>query len=224
VLAFLIWSRKGLGPALQRYGVKPDLAKLLSKTALLVAVVVSTLLVWVFGLNAHGVSIVGEIPRGLPALSMPALDLDMIGLLLAPAVMIAIVGYVESISIAQTLAAKKRQAVDANSELIALGLANIGAGVTQAMPVTGGLSRSIVNFDAGAATPAAGALTAVGIALALLLLTPLMFICPMPLWRRSSSWRCCRCWISAPCPALGPIRAPMGPRWLRRLPQPCWWA
>lgn len=178
VLAFLIWSRKGLGPALQRYGVKPDLAKLLSKTALLVAVVVSTLLVWVFGLNAHGVSIVGEIPRGLPALSMPALDLDMIGLLLAPAVMIAIVGYVESISIAQTLAAKKRQAVDANSELIALGLANIGAGVTQAMPVTGGLSRSIVNFDAGAATPAAGALTAVGIALALLLLTPLMYYLP----------------------------------------------
>ncbi len=178
VLAFLIWSRKGMAPALQRLGVKPDLAKLLSKTALLVAVVTSTLLVWALGLNDLGISIVGEIPRGLPSLSMPPLDLDLIGLLLAPAVMIAIVGYVESISIAQTLAAKKREAVDANSELIALGLANIGAGFSNAMPVTGGLSRSIVNFDAGAATPAAGALTAVGIALALLLLTPLMYFLP----------------------------------------------
>jgi SulP family sulfate permease len=178
VLGFLIWSRKGLAPALQRFGVQPPLAKLLSKTALLVAVVVSTLLVWVFGLNSYGVSIVGDIPRGLPALSMPAFDLDLIGLLLAPSIMIAIVGYVESISIAQTLAAKKREAVDANSELIALGLANIGAGFSNAMPVTGGLSRSIVNFDAGAATPAAGALTAIGIALALLLLTPLMYFLP----------------------------------------------
>jgi SulP family sulfate permease len=68
--------------------------------------------------------------------------------------------------------------VDPNSELIALGLANLGAGVTNAMPVTGGLSRSIVNFDAGAATPAAGALTAFGIGLSLLLLTPLMFYLP----------------------------------------------
>lgn len=178
VLAFLIWSRKGAAPFLQRFGIAAPLAKLLSKTALLVAVVLSTAVVWLFGLDSRGVSILGQIPRGLPGLSAPSFDLDMILLVLTPAIMIAIVGYVESISIAQTLAAKKRQAVDANSELIALGLANLGAGVSNAMPVTGGLSRSIVNYDAGAATPAAGAMTAVGIAIALLLLTPLMYFLP----------------------------------------------
>lgn len=178
VLAFLIWSRKGAAPLLQRFGLSAALSKLLAKTALLVAVVLSTTAVWAFGLAERGVSILGDIPRGLPGLSAPAPDLDLILALLSPAIMIAIVGYVESISIAQTLAAKKREAVDPNAELIALGLANLGAGVSQAMPVTGGLSRSIVNFDAGAATPAAGALTALGIGLSLLLLTPLMFHLP----------------------------------------------
>ncbi|MFN4058390.1 MAG: SulP family inorganic anion transporter [Roseinatronobacter sp.] len=178
VLAFLIWSRKGVAPLLQRVGLSASLSKLLAKTALLLAVVLSTTLVWAFGLDQKGVSILGAIPRGLPDISAPSFDLDMILALLSPAIMIAIVGYVESISITQTLAAKKREAVDPNSELIALGLANLGAGVTNAMPVTGGLSRSIVNFDAGAATPAAGALTAVGIGLSLLLLTPLMFYLP----------------------------------------------
>ena len=178
VLGFLIWSRKGAAPLLQRAGLRADLAKLLSKAALLVAVVASTLIVWAFGLEARGVSILGSIPRGLPSVSLPDFDWSMLSALLAPAVMIAIVGYVESISIAQTLAARKRQAVDANAELVALGLANLGAGMTQAMPVTGGLSRSIVNFDAGAATPAAGAMTAAGIGLALLVLTPLMYFLP----------------------------------------------
>ena len=178
VLAFLIWSRKGAAPLLQRFGLSAALSKLLAKTALLVAVVLSTTAVWAFGLADRGVSILGDIPRGLPGLSAPALELDLILALLSPAIMIAIVGYVESISIAQTLAAKKREAVDPNAELIALGLANLGAGMSNAMPVTGGLSRSIVNFDAGAATPAAGALTALGIGLSLLLLTPLMFYLP----------------------------------------------
>jgi sulfate permease, SulP family len=178
VLGFLIWSRKGAAPLLQRLGFSGPLAKLLSKAALLVAVVVSTLAVWLLGLEGRGVAILGQIPRGLPGLTLPAFEPSLLTALLAPAAMIAIVGYVESISIAQTLAAKKRQAIDPNAELVALGLANLGAGLSQAMPVTGGLSRSIVNFDAGAATPAAGALTALGIALALLLLTPLMYFLP----------------------------------------------
>jgi sulfate permease, SulP family len=178
VLGFLIWSRKGAAALLQRFGLTATLAKLLSKAALLVAVVASTLTVWLLGLESQGVAILGQIPHGLPGLSLPAIEPSLLTALLAPATMIAIVGYVESISIAQTLAAKKRQAIDPNAELVALGLANLGAGLSQAMPVTGGLSRSIVNFDAGAATPAAGALTALGIALALLLLTPLMYFLP----------------------------------------------
>jgi SulP family sulfate permease len=85
---------------------------------------------------------------------------------------------VESISVAQTLAAKKRQRIDPDQELIGLGAANIGAGFTGGYPVTGGFARSVVNFDAGAETPAAGAFTAVGLAIAALALTPLIYFLP----------------------------------------------
>ncbi len=178
VLAFLFWSRAGLGRLLIRAGLSQAPARLLGKTGLLIAVAGTTLATWAFNLTDHGVAIVGDIPRGLPQMGLPAFDIGLIQLLLAPALMIAIVGYVESVSIAQTLAAKKRQFIDPNRELVALGLANLGAGVSQAMPVTGGLSRSIVNYDAGAATPAAGAITALFIGVALLALTPMLYFLP----------------------------------------------
>jgi SulP family sulfate permease len=178
VLAFLIWSRKGLAPLLRRLGLAPARAGLLAKGGLFVAALISTLLVWGLGLNDTGVRIVGDIPRGLPPLSLPAFDANLITLLIVPSALIALVGYVESISIAQTLAAKKRQTIDPNRELVALGAANLGAGLFSAMPVTGGLSRTIVNYDAGAETPAAGAMTAVMIAAALLALTPLLHFLP----------------------------------------------
>lgn len=177
-LGFLIWSRTGIARLLQRLGLGAPLARLLGKTGLLIAVAGTTLAVWLFGLQAQGVAVLGEVPRGLPQFGMPAVDLTLIQLLAAPALMIALVGYVESISIAQTLAARKRQSLDPDRELIALGLSNLGAGVSSAMPVTGGLSRSIVNYDAGAATPAAGAFTALLVGIALLALTPLMFHLP----------------------------------------------
>ena len=80
--------------------------------------------------------------------------------ILVPSLLICIVGYVESISVALTLAAKRRQRVDPDQELIALGVSNIGSAVSGGFPVTGALSRSVVNFEAGAQTPAAGAFTA----------------------------------------------------------------
>ena len=94
------------------------------------------------------------------------------------AALIALIGFVESVSVAQTLAAKRRQRVDPNQELIGLGAASLAAGATSGYPVTGGLARSAVNFDAGAETPAAGAYTALGIALATLFLTPFLFYLP----------------------------------------------
>lgn len=178
VVAFLFWARRGLAPLLRRLGLSAKLALLLSRTALLLAVVASALVVRAFGLEAHGVAIVGEIPRGLPQFGWPALSWDMAQALMVPALMIAVVGYVESMSIGQTLAAKRRESVDPDRELIALGAANLGAGLSQAMPVTGGLSRSIVNFDAGAQTPAAGAFTAVMIGAALMFLTPALYYLP----------------------------------------------
>jgi SulP family sulfate permease len=127
---------------------------------------------------AAGVALVGDIPSGLPPLVMPSFDLDLWGTLAVSALLISVVGFVESVSVAQTLAAKKRQRIVPDQELIGLGTANIGAAFTGGFPVTGGFSRSVVNFDAGAATPAAGVFTAGGIALATLLLTPLLFFLP----------------------------------------------
>jgi SulP family sulfate permease len=175
---FLFWVRKGLKPLLRRAGLKPRAADLLAKAGPVAAVAVSTLAVWLFGLEARGVSIVGAVPQGLPPLTMPDLSPDLLGSLLVPAILISIIGFVESVSVAQTLAAKKRQRIDPNQELIGLGAANLGAAFTGGYPVTGGFSRSVVNFDAGAETPAAGAFTAVGLAIAALALTPLIFFLP----------------------------------------------
>jgi len=100
------------------------------------------------------------------------------GALLLPAILISVIGFVESISVAQTLAAKRRQRINPDQELIGLGAANLGAAFTGGFPVTGGFSRSVVNFDAGAETPAAGAFTALGLAIAALALTPLVFFLP----------------------------------------------
>jgi SulP family sulfate permease len=120
----------------------------------------------------------GCVPQGLPELTLPPLDPALWTKILVPALLISIVGYVESISVALTLAAKRRQRVDPDQELIALGASNIGAAVSGGFPVTGGFARSVVNFEAGAQTPAAGAFTAVGIAPATMFLTPLLFFLP----------------------------------------------
>jgi SulP family sulfate permease len=177
--AFLFWVRKGLKPFLIARGVKPKLADIAQKAGPVGAVVVTTLAVWGLGLaSGAGVSIVGEVPQALPPLTMPDVSLDLVSALFVPALLISIIGFVESISVAQTLAAKKRQRIDPDQELIGLGAANIGAGFTGGYPVTGGFARSVVNFDAGAETPAAGAFTAVGLAIAALALTPLIYFLP----------------------------------------------
>ena len=177
-LAFLFWVRRGLKPLLLRVGIGERTADILAKMGPAVAIVATIAAVWGFGLDARGVGIVGTVPQGLPELALPPLDLALWTKILVPALLISIVGYVESISVALTLAAKRRQRVDPDQELIALGASNIGAAVSGGFPVTGGLARSVVNFEAGAETPAAGAFTAVGIALATLFLTPLLFFLP----------------------------------------------
>ena len=176
--AFLFWVRKGLKPLLVRAGVGPKLADIFAKAGPVAAVVVTTLIAWGFGLDGRGVKLVGDIPMGLPPLSAPSFDLSMWSTLLLPAVLISIIGFVESVSVAQTLAAKRRQRIDPDQELIGLGTSNIASAISGGFPVTGGFSRSVVNFDAGAATPAAGAYTAVGIGVATLVLTPLLFFLP----------------------------------------------
>ncbi|MGJ8556020.1 MAG: SulP family inorganic anion transporter, partial [Sulfitobacter geojensis] len=175
---FLFWVRKGLKPLLSRLGVGAGPTGVLVKTGPVFVVVATTLAVWAFGLDEKGVQIVGTVPQSLPPFTLPSFSPDLLGQLLLPAFLISIIGFVESISVAQTLAAKKRQRIDPDQELIGLGAANIGASLTGGFPVTGGFSRSVVNFDAGAETPAAGAFTAIGLAIAALALTPLIYFLP----------------------------------------------
>jgi len=175
---FLLLVRKYLVNLLTRAGMSKGLAGILAKMGPVIAIIITILVVAGLGLDKQGVKIVGRVPTGLPAIALPPFDLSLWSKLATPAILIAIVGYVSSISVAQTLASKKRQHVDPNQELVALGVANIGASISGGFPVAGGFSRSIVNFEAGAETPAAGAFTAIGIALVTLFLTPLLYFLP----------------------------------------------
>ena len=175
---FLFWVRKGLKPLLMRFGLAPRPTELLAKAGPVMAVAVTTVAVWLLELDRSGVAIVGAVPQGLPPLTIPDLSPDLLSALILPAALVSVIGFVESVSVAQTLAAKKRQRINPDQELIGLGAANIGAAFTGGYPVTGGFARSVVNYDAGAETPAAGAFTAVGLAIAALALTPLIFFLP----------------------------------------------
>ncbi len=175
---FLFWARRSLKALLRRVGLGPRPAELLAKAGPLAAIIISILAVVVFGLDQAGVRIVGEIPAGLPPFALPSFDPSLWMDLLPAAVLISLVGFVESVSVAQTLAAKRRQRIVANQELVGLGTANIASAISGGYPVTGGFARSVVNFDAGAATPLAGAATAIGILGATLFLTPLFRYLP----------------------------------------------
>ncbi|MCU0910405.1 MAG: sulfate permease [Rhodobacteraceae bacterium] len=176
--AFLFWVRKGLKPLLVRAGLKPRPADLLAKAGPVAAVAATAALAWAFGLAARGVAVVGEVPGGLPPLTLPSFSPEVWVSLAGSALLISVIGFVESVSVAQTLAAKRRQRIVPDQELIGLGAANIAGSLTGGYPVTGGFARSVVNFDAGAATPAAGAFTAVGLLVAAAFLTPLLYHLP----------------------------------------------
>ncbi|WP_417242572.1 SulP family inorganic anion transporter [Celeribacter sp.] len=177
--AFLFWVRKGLKPFLIAKGFTPRMADIAAKAGPVAAVVVTTLASALFQLQNHGVKIVGDVPRGLPPLTLPAFSGEVWAQLFGAAILISIIGFVESVSVAQTLAAKKRQRIVPDQELIGLGASNVAAAISGGYPVTGGFARSVVNFDAGAETPAAGAFTAIGIAFAALFLTPLLYFLPV---------------------------------------------
>ncbi|MSU89497.1 sulfate permease [Rhodobacteraceae bacterium 2CG4] len=175
---FLFWVRAHLKPTLRRAGLPPRLADVIAKAGPVAAVAASTAAVWAFGLDGQGVRIVGPVPQSLPPFTLPGFAPELVRQLLLPALLISIIGFVESISVAQTLAARRRQRIDPDQELIGLGAANIGAAFSGGYPVTGGFARSVVNFDAGAETPAAGAFTALGLAVAAVALTPLVYYLP----------------------------------------------
>lgn len=175
---FLLWIRASLKDLLLRLNVAPRLADVATKAGPVAAVAATTLTTWAFELDQAGVRTVGEVPSGLPSIALPPLDFVVLREVALAAFLISVIGFVESVSVAQTLAAKRRQRIVPDQELVGLGAANLGAALTGGYAVTGGFARSVVNFDAGAASPAAGLFTAAGIALATLFLTPALYYLP----------------------------------------------
>jgi SulP family sulfate permease len=178
-VALLLFFRKGLRPLLVKAGLKPLAVTLIVSGAPLVTVLLGTLITWLFRLDqAAGVAVVGAIPPGLSPLSWPSANLADAQALAPTAATIVLVSVVESIAVAKALASKRRQAIEPNQELIALGAANLAAGLFSGYPATGGFARSVVNFQAGAVTGLASLVTATAIALILLFFTPLFYYLP----------------------------------------------
>lgn len=144
----------------------------------LLLLVLATGIVWALDLSSRGVEILGTIPGGLPGIDPPPMNPDVILALIPGALTIALLAYAEGVSVAKAIATRTRQRIDPNQELVAVGAANLAAGLTGAFPVAGGFSRSAVNHQAGARTTVASLVTVAFIALALLFLTPLLAFVP----------------------------------------------
>ena len=177
-IAFLLWSRSSLRQTLLKLGLPNTAANILSKAGPVLVILATVAASYLLDFEQRGVALVGAVPSGLPDLAMPPLDPGLWSQLALSALLISIIGFVESVSVGKTLAAKRRQRINPNQELVALGGANVASAFSGGFPVTGGFSRSVVNFDAGAQTPAASILAALGIGLAALFLTPLLFYLP----------------------------------------------
>ncbi|MGM8062953.1 SulP family inorganic anion transporter [Vogesella indigofera] len=166
-LLLLVLARRYLAPLLHALGLASGVARTLSRTAPMLVVLGGLLAVTLAGWQSR-LPVVGVVPGGLPALRLAALPSLGLAPLVMPAFFIALINYVQSLSVAQMLAAPRRETIDPDRELLALGLCNLGAGLSGGFPVTGGLTRSVVNADAGANTQLASLITA---ALMLLLLS-----------------------------------------------------
>jgi sulfate permease, SulP family len=176
-----LWAaRRYLTGALLALGLPLPRAELLAKLAPMAVVLLSVAAVVLWGLDTHhGVAVVGAIPSGLPQLQWHWPAWAQLQQLALPAVMIALVGFVESVSVAQSLAIKRGERIDADRELRGLGLANLASAASGGFAVTGGFARSVVNFAAGARSPLAGVVAAVLMAVVLLGLTGLFERLPL---------------------------------------------
>lgn len=160
-LAVLYSSRKWLSNALVKTGLSSRNAGFVVRLMPLIVVVLATLLVIKFDLDQkHGVAVVGTVQEGLASFTFFAPTLDSLKILTVPALILALIGMVQNITMGQALAIKRRERIDANRELVGLGTANIVAAFYGGMPVGGGLSRSAVNLAAGAQSPLASIVSA----------------------------------------------------------------
>lgn len=179
-MVFLIWSKRYHANMLRRIGVASQAADLMARMAPVAAVVVSTVLVaqgqWDVD---RGVAVVGAVPAGLPALGLSLPSTSELGQLWLPALLISLVGFVGSVSVAQSFAMQRQQRITPDRELWGLGAANVAAAFSGAYPVHGGLSRSVINFAAGAQTPLASLITAAFMAVIIFFFTSLFYYLPL---------------------------------------------
>ena len=182
-VGFLQLARYRLSDWLAVIGLRGRPAELIIRSAPVLVMAVLIPLSAAMSFEAAGVSLVGHIPSGLPAFSAPHVSWPLLQELAFPAFHIALIGFIESVSVGKTLGAKRRQRIDPDQELVGLGAANTAAALSGGFPVTGGFSRSVVNFDAGAETQMASVLAALGIALAAVFLTLCSIFCPRLFWR-----------------------------------------
>lgn len=178
-LVILFWSRSKKG-ALMTSRLFGTFASTLRRLLPMILIIIAALITGAFQLQKTGLETVGTLPSGLPNLQIPVFDMELVRTLALPAFIITLIGMTESIAVGQTLGAAKRQRINANRELLGLGAANIAAGFSGGFPVTGGMARSVVNADAGAETPLAGAMTALLLSLGILFLTSWLAYIPTP--------------------------------------------
>lgn len=178
VLGFLYLARVQAAGWLRKLGLNARTAAVLAKTAPIFGVLISIAWVFLADMGDKGVALTGDIPAGLPTIALSLPDWELIKQLAMPAFLISLIGYVESVSVGKTLASKRREKIDPDQELLGLGAANLASAVSGGFPVTGGFSRSVVNFDAGAATQMASIFAAIGIALASIFFTPVLYYLP----------------------------------------------
>ncbi len=179
-LIFLFFARSALAPLLKSAGLPAKLAELLTKLAPMAVVIVSTAFVASTGLDQSAqVAIVGQVPSGLPSIGLPPISWQQTQSLWLPALLISLVGFVESVSVAQSLALKRGQRISPDRELLGIGAANIASALSGGYPVTGGFARSVVNFSAGANTPAAGVISAVLMAIVISAFTGWFYYLPV---------------------------------------------
>ena len=177
-IIFIVFGKTAIKSFCLKLGVDRRVATTFSRAGPLLIALITGVLAYSLRLDQYGVQLLGEVPQGLPDFGLPDMSLDLLRALAGSALLISIIGFVESISVAQTLAARKRERVDLDQELVGLGTANLASSFSGGFPISGGFSRSVVNFDAGAATPAAGLFTAVLITIVALFFTPALFWLP----------------------------------------------
>ncbi|MBY0239923.1 MAG: sulfate permease [Burkholderiaceae bacterium] len=178
-IAALLLAKHYLEVLLKRCGLPPNAAGIAAKLAPMAVVLGGLAIATSLGLQAQGVAMSGEVPAGLPQLNM-ALSQGHWRALLQPGLLIGFVVFLMSMSAAQALAQKRNQKLVSNHELIGLGAANVAAMASGGFPVTGSLSRSAVNFAAGAQTPLASIISAVLLACALMAPTGWLALLPLP--------------------------------------------